>query len=212
MCQLDWVKEYPGYLIQHYFWVCVRVFLGKYSMWINVRGLHLIFLLMVLYAVCDQKILVFVFQMEKSKQSMWMGWGRVALLREGVTCPARWGKGSRKRGHDECRWNQPAKRLPLKPTLPHGKAGPGGSHPKWMSGKGHGQFSARWGWSGPSPGNLHEPQTFPTSSLPHFESLNTTKMWKKNEFVLSDCFRRKGHQCSLYWYWESPLATLVLRP
>jgi hypothetical protein len=29
--------------------------------------------LMAFVAVCDQKILVFVLQMEKSKQSMWMG-------------------------------------------------------------------------------------------------------------------------------------------
>jgi hypothetical protein len=35
-----------------------------------------------------------------------------------------------------------------------------------MSGEGHGRFPARWVWSDPSPGNLHEPQTFPTSSLP----------------------------------------------
>jgi hypothetical protein len=31
----------------------------------------------------DQKILVFVLQMEKSKHSMWMGWSRIALLRKG---------------------------------------------------------------------------------------------------------------------------------
>jgi hypothetical protein len=29
--------------------------------------------------------LVFVLQMEESKQSMWIGWGRIALLREGET-------------------------------------------------------------------------------------------------------------------------------
>jgi hypothetical protein len=54
--------------------------------------------LMVLGVVCDQKILVFVLQMEKSKQSRWMEWGKVDLLIEGITCPDRWGKGSRKRG------------------------------------------------------------------------------------------------------------------
>jgi hypothetical protein len=35
----------------------------------------------------------------------------------------------------------------------------------WMSGVGHGWLPARWGWSGPSPGKLYEPQSFPTSSL-----------------------------------------------
>jgi hypothetical protein len=39
-----------------------------------------------------------------------------------------------------------------------------------MSGKGHGWLPARWGWSGLSLGNLHEPQTFPTSSLSYFQN------------------------------------------
>jgi hypothetical protein len=41
-----------------------------------------------------------------------------------------------------------------------------------LNGERHGQFPTRWGWSGTSPGELHEPQTFPTSSLPHLDILN----------------------------------------
>jgi hypothetical protein len=39
----------------------------------------------------------------------------------------------------------------------------------------------RWGWFGPSPDNLHEPQTFPTSSLPQYLETN-----RYNE-TLSQC-------------------------
>jgi hypothetical protein len=56
-------------------------------------------------------------------------------------------------------------KVPLKLTLSHRRADPGGSHP----------IMSKWGgaWAvpcqvqvvWPSPGNLHEPQTFPTSSV-----------------------------------------------
>jgi hypothetical protein len=82
--------------------------------------------LTVLVAVCDQKILVFVLQMEKSKQSMWMGWGRIALLREEVACPARWGKGSRKKKAWWAKVESDSQeraflfQVPLKPIYPMG--------------------------------------------------------------------------------------------
>jgi hypothetical protein len=101
------------------------------------------------------KILVFVLQMEKSKQSTWMRWSSIALLREGegVTWPSRWGKGSQKKKawwsllaeregekgeRDRMREREREKerererervllfQVPLKPTLPHRKAGPEG--------------------------------------------------------------------------------------
>jgi hypothetical protein len=53
-----------------------------------------------------RKILVFVLQMEKSKQSTCIGWGRTALLKKGESpvLPF-WGKGRRSRGHGGCRWS-----------------------------------------------------------------------------------------------------------
>jgi hypothetical protein len=47
----------------------------------------------------------------------------------------------------------------LKPTLPHGRAGPGGSHPIMIQ-VGRGMGTSQPGEGGPSPGNLHKPQTF----------------------------------------------------
>jgi hypothetical protein len=89
-------------------------------------------------AVCDQKILVFVLQMEKSKQSMWMEWGRIALLKEGES-PILSGEERKEEGmmgtggvcwqRESFSFSGAFKTY----TTPWG-AGPGGSHPimnKW---------------------------------------------------------------------------------
>jgi hypothetical protein len=99
---------------------------------------------------------------------------RIALLREGES-PVLPGRGRKTgRGHSGCRWSPPAEthaflfQVPLKPTLPHGRAGPGGSHPI-MSEWGGGQAvpsQVRVLWPG-HPQATHEPQTFPPPSLPH---------------------------------------------
>jgi hypothetical protein len=50
--------------------------------------------------------------------------------------------------------------VPLKPTLLHGRAGPGGSHPI-MNCMGRGMGSSQPGEGGlPHPQTTHEPQTF----------------------------------------------------
>jgi hypothetical protein len=88
------------------------------------------------------------------------------------------------KSNDGCRWSPQAEResaflfqVPLKPTLPDGKAGPGGSHP----------IMNEWGrlWGVPSqvrvvwpiPRQLHEPQTFPTSSLTHIHGVNSVLLY-----------------------------------
>jgi hypothetical protein len=51
-----------------------------------------------------------VLQMEKSKQSMWVGWGRVALLRKGESPVLQARQGKKRWGHGGCRWSLPAER------------------------------------------------------------------------------------------------------
>jgi hypothetical protein len=127
----------------------------------------------------NQKILVFELQKEKSKQSKWMGWDRIALLRKGAS-PVLQGEEREEAtegmvGASGVCWQtecafifQPS----LKPTLPHGGQAQEVPTQWWRSREGHGQFPARWGWSDPSPGNLYEPETFPTSSLPQWDLTN----------------------------------------
>jgi hypothetical protein len=78
----------------------------------------------------------FVLQMEKSKQSTWMWRGRIALSRKRES-PVLLGEERKKR--QRAQWVQVESTgrgsvflfsRSLKPTLPHRRAGPGGSHPK----------------------------------------------------------------------------------
>jgi hypothetical protein len=97
-------------------------------------------------AVCDQKILVFVLQMEESKQNTWMGWVRIASLMEGSHpfCQVRkrekgaWWVQVESTSRESFSFSGAFK----KPTLPHGRADPGGSH----------QIMNEWGraWAIPS--------------------------------------------------------------
>jgi hypothetical protein len=57
------------------------------------------------------------------------------------------------------------------------RADPGDSNPIMNNWGGAQEFPARFWWSGPSQGNLHEPQTFPTPSLSHY--LKKKKITKK---------------------------------
>jgi hypothetical protein len=74
-----------------------------------------------------------------------------------------------------CRWRLPAEGACFSFSgafktyaNPRGSADPGDSHAIINRvGEGHGQSAARCGWSGPSLSKLHEPQIFPTCSLPH---------------------------------------------
>jgi hypothetical protein len=95
-----------------------------------------------------------------------MQWGRLALLREEESPVLPGEERNRRRGHGGCRWSPLAERASFSFSGAMGRAGPGGSCPIMNKWGGAWEFLARRGWSGPSPGNLHEPQTFPTSRLP----------------------------------------------
>jgi hypothetical protein len=107
--------------------------------------------------------------MEESKQNTWVcKWG-LLKIRERKYKGSRVGRRWSMRAETACFSFSGAFKTY---TNPWGGQTPGGSHPIITSGEGHGRFPARWAWSGPSPGNLHEPQTFPTSSLPHLDTFS----------------------------------------
>jgi hypothetical protein len=62
-------------------------------------------------------------------------------------------------------------------------------------GRGKDGYPARWGWSGPFPGNLNKPQTFPTSSLPQ---IPLEKQYSKR-FYFGSCRRGTFHLQYLLW-------------
>jgi hypothetical protein len=113
-------------------------------------------------SVCDQKILVFVLQMEKSKQSTtWMGWGRIALLRKGES-PALPGEEREEEAEGTvgavgvC---QQTVCFSFYTTLSEGRFRRFPPNNE-LSGEEHGCLPAWWGWSVPYTGTLHEPRTF----------------------------------------------------
>jgi hypothetical protein len=68
---------------------------------------------------------------KKSKQSTWMGWGRIVLLRKEESPLLPGDETEEAEGTVGCRWREPTFlfQVLLKPILLHGRAGPGGSHP-----------------------------------------------------------------------------------
>jgi hypothetical protein len=95
-----------------------------------------------------------------------MGWGRVALLRKGESpiCQVTKGK-KKKRGGEAGGVSQQREsaflfQMPLKPILPHGRAGPGGSHP----------IMNKWGGAGVVPSQVRVVWSIPRqpTSAPNF--------------------------------------------
>jgi hypothetical protein len=102
--------------------------------------------------------------MEKSKQNTWVGQGRIALLRKRAS-PVLPGEEREEEAEGKVdvggvRWQSEHTflfQVPLKPTLPHGRADPGGSHPIMNEWGGAWAVPSQMRVVWPSPGNLQEP-------------------------------------------------------